>query len=105
MHTIVIRLAPGKLKNPDLDLRYVVPDKIEKATKGAITDNGFDYLPDNSMGIWMQTENARDSYPLIVKLFSKKKFLKNDLSQSAEIYISENECESIENCTRVYPEE
>ncbi len=105
MQTIVIRLSPSKLKNPDLDLRYIVPDKIEEVTNGIITDNGFDYLPDNSMGIWLETENARESYPLIVKLFRKKKFLKNDLSQSAEIYISENDCESIDNCTRVYPEE
>ena len=105
MQTIVIRLVPAKLKNPDLDLRYVVPDKIEKVTKGGIADNGFDYLPDNSMGIWMQTENAQQSYPLIVKLFKKKKFLKNDLSKAAEIYISEDDCAELDSCTRVYPEE
>lgn len=104
MQTIVIRLAPAKLKNPDLDLRYVVPDEIEKVTKGAISDNGFDYLPDNSMGIWLETENARDSYPLIVKLFKKKKFMKNDLSKAAEIYISEVECAELDSCTKVYPE-
>ena len=97
MQTIVIRLMPSKLKNPDLDLRYVVPDKIEKVTKGGIADNGFDYLPDNSMGIWMQTENAQQSYPLIVKLFQKTKFLKNDLSKAAEIYISEGECAELDS--------
>lgn len=104
MQTIVIRLTPAKLKNPDLDLRYVVPDEIEKATKGAISDNGYDYLPDKSMGIWLQTENAQQYYPFIVKLFKKKKFLKNDLAKAAEIYISENECAEIDDCTRVYPE-
>ncbi len=101
MQTIVIRLVPAKLKNYDIDLIFDVTDEIERVTKWSIISNEFD---DNLMAMWFETENARESYPLIVKLFSKKKFLKNDLSKSAEIYISENEHESIENCTRVYPE-
>ena len=30
MQTIVIVLNPGKLENPDLDLRYQIPDRIEE---------------------------------------------------------------------------
>lgn len=105
MQTIVIRLSPKTLSNPDLDLRYTVPDEIEKATNGVITDNGFDYLPDDSMGIWLETENAQQSYPLVIELFNKQKFLDNDLSKSAEIYISQDECADIEDCTKVYPTE
>ena len=29
MQTIVILLDPGKLIKPDLDLRYLIPDRIE----------------------------------------------------------------------------
>lgn len=104
MQTIVIKLSPEKLKNPDLDLRYVIPDELEKATGGAIQDNGYDYLPDGSMGIWLETEDAGANYPLIVELFRNNKFLENDLSESAEIYISENDSEELENCAMVYPE-
>ena len=29
MQTIIVLLNPGKLQNPDMDLRYCVPDRIE----------------------------------------------------------------------------
>ncbi len=105
MQTIIVRLSPDKLQNPDLDLRYDIPEALEKATNGAISDNGYDYLPDNSIAVWLQTENAEQSYPSVVELFKKKKFLNNDLSQYAEIYISENDSDDIENCRKVYPTE
>lgn len=108
MQTIIIKLSPSKLSNPDLDLRYIVPDAIEKETNGAIQDNGYDYLSDgsignHSIGIWLSTEDAKGGYPLITELFRREKFLGNDLSESAEIYISENDTEEIENCSLVYP--
>lgn len=112
MQTIIILLDPAKLVNPDLDLRYKIPDCIEEVTDGRIQDNGYDYI-DSSLdsengrdllGIWLKTENAARNYKDIVKLFHEKKFLKNDLSESAEIYISENETDNLENCTKVFPE-
>lgn len=30
MQTIIIVLNPTKLENPDLDLRYFIPDRIEE---------------------------------------------------------------------------
>lgn len=107
MQTIIILLDPAKLANPDLDLRYKIPDSIEKVTDGRITDNGYDYIDKDSrqdlLAIWLNTENAMEGYPDIVKLFQEKGFLGNDLSKSAEIYISENETEDLENCTLVFP--
>lgn len=107
MQTIIILLDPAKLTNPDLDLRYKIPDSIGKVTNGRITDNGYDYIDKDSrndlLGIWLSTENARENYLDIVKLFREKGFLGNDLSKSAEIYISENETEDLENCTLVFP--
>lgn len=44
MQTIIIVLNPGKLTNPDLDLRYLIPDRISEITEGAIRDNGYDYI-------------------------------------------------------------
>lgn len=105
MQTIIVKLSPRKLKNPDLDLRYRIPEYIEKASHGRIMDNGYDYLndADNSMGIWLKTDSAQECYPMIVELFRKKKILRNDLSEAAEIYISENDTEDIKSCTLVYP--
>lgn len=107
MQTIIILLDPARLVNPDLDLRYKIPDCIEEVTDGRIQDNGYDYIDSNNrsslLGIWLETENAAENYKDIVKLFQEKKFLENDLSKSAEIYISENETEDFENCTKVFP--
>ena len=110
MQTIIIVLSPAKLKNPDLDLRYCIPDRIKEVSNGTIQDNGYDYIdaeegqPGPLMRIWLKTESARASLPVIIKLFQEERFKENDLSASAEIYISENDTEDIENCTLVYPE-
>lgn len=102
MQTIIIKLSPVKLTNPDLDLRYLVEDYIEEISNGAIQANGYDYLDNDEMGIWLKTESANGNYPVIVKLLQEEKFKGNNLSLSAEIYISENETEDIENCTLVF---
>ena len=109
MQTIIIVLNPGKLENPDLDLRYDIPDRIEEVSNGAIQDNGYDYIdaeegqPGPLMGIWLRTESAGENWPVIVKLFQEERFQGNDLSLSAEILISENDTEDIEHCTLVFP--
>ena len=109
MQTIIIVLNPGKLENPDMDLCYCIPERIEEVSGGAIQDNGYDYLdtekgqPGPLMGIWLKTESAEENLPIIIKLFQEEKFKGNDLSMSAEIYISENDTEEIENCTLVFP--
>lgn len=109
MQTIIIVLNPGKLENPDLDLRYDIPDRIEEVSHGAIQDNGYDYVdaeegqPGPLLGIWLKTESAGENWPVIVKLFQEERFKGNDLSLSAEILISENDTEDIEHCTLVFP--
>lgn len=110
MQTIVIVLDPGKLENPDLDLRYCIPERVEEVSDGAIQDNGYDYIdteegqPGPLMGIWLKTESAGENWPIIKQLFQEEKFKENDLSVSAEIFISENDAEEIEKCTLVFPE-
>ncbi len=44
--TLSITLNSAKLANPDLDLRYELPDFLERESKGAIRADGYDYLPD-----------------------------------------------------------
>lgn len=111
MQTIIILLNPGKLENPDMDLCYCVPDRIEEVSNSVIQDNGYDFIdteegqPGPLMGIWLKTENAAKSWPIIGELFQDEKFLDNDLSASAQIYISENDTDSIKNCTLVFPAE
>lgn len=110
MQTIIVLLNPGKLTNPDADLRYDIPDRIEEISNGEILDNGYDYVdtedgqPGPLMGIWLKTECAGEKWQLVRQLFQSERFKENDLSRSAQIYISENDTEDIENCTLVFPE-
>lgn len=110
MQTIVVVLNPSKLENPDLDLRYYIPERIEEVSNGAIQDNGYDFIdtedgqPGPLLGIWLKTELAGENWLIIKKLFEDETFKENDLSVSAEIFISENDTEAIERCTLVFPE-
>ncbi len=44
MQTVIVLLNPGKLKNPDMDLRYYVPERIEKISGGVIQGDGYDFF-------------------------------------------------------------
>ncbi|MBW6409054.1 hypothetical protein [Clostridium weizhouense] len=105
METIVIKLTPELLENPDLDLCYRVPDRIKQLSDKKIMDNGYDYLEgkNNPIGIWMKTTSAEQNYPFIIDILKKEIFLENDLSKSVEIYISKADCDELKNCKKVYP--
>lgn len=110
MQTIILLLNPGELENPDMDLCYCIPERIEEVSDSVIQSNGYDFLdaeegqPGPLMGIWLQTENAGENWSIISSLFQNEKFKENDLSASVRIYISENDTDDLENCTLVFPE-
>ena len=104
MQTIIITLDSRKMDNPDLDIRYILPDRIDEYTDGQITDNGFDYITGDIMGIWLETENASENVDKVISLIESEEILDNDLSRAAEVFISEEECAELEQCRRVYPE-
>lgn len=103
MQTIVIKLDSRKMKNPDLDIRYILPERIEKITSGRITDNGYDYITDTELGIWLETENSSETFSDVIGIIKKEMFCNNDLSESAEVYISPKENAEFNKCTQVYP--
>ncbi len=104
MQTIIITLDSRKMDNPDLDIRYILPDRIDEYTDGQITDNGFDYITGDIMGIWLETENASENVDKVISLIESEEILDNDLSRAAEVFLSEEECAELEQCKRVYPE-
>ncbi|MDO4168983.1 MAG: hypothetical protein Q4D45_03700 [Lachnospiraceae bacterium] len=55
------------------------------------------------MGIWLKVENASENWHIVKELFQKEKFKGNNLAMSAQIYISENDTDDIENCMLVFP--
>ncbi len=103
MQTIIITLDPEQMDNPDLDIRYLLPDRIDEYTEGAVTDNGYDYLDNDIIGIWMETEDAAGNVEKVIQLIESEAILENDLTKAASVYISEEDCAGLEQCRKVYP--
>ncbi|MCR5205429.1 MAG: hypothetical protein K6E47_10255 [Lachnospiraceae bacterium] len=103
MQTIIITLNSDKMDNPDLDIRYVLPDRIDEYTDGAITDNGYDYLDNDIMGIWLETDDAAGNVAKVIQLIESEEILENDLTKAAQIFISEEDCAELSQCRKVYP--
>lgn len=81
-----------------------------EVSNSLIQSNGYDYIdtedgePGPLMGIWLETENAHKNWHIVRDLFQREKFIGNDLSLSAQIYISEKDTDDLENCVLVFPE-
>ncbi|MBP1903755.1 hypothetical protein J2Z32_000367 [Paenibacillus turicensis] len=104
MQSIVVKLDPVLLANPDLDLRYEIPEAIELYTNGKIVERGYDYLEDenNSMTIWLGCDDANTAYLDVLECFKQQKILENDLTHAVEIYTSIEEDADFDKCKLVY---
>ena len=102
METVLLQLDAGKLQNPDLDIRYALPDRIEEYTQGAVTDNGYDFITGNVLGLWLSAEDAASAAETVIELLRTETFLENDLSAAAEIWISEEDSAAPEQCRKIY---
>lgn len=103
MQTIIIVLDSEKMTNPDLDIRYVLPDRIEEYTNQLVQDNGYDYLENDELALWLETEDAAKDADKIVALLNAETILENNLTLAADIYISEEANAELEQCRKVYP--
>ncbi len=103
MQTIIVKLDSTKLDNPDLDIITLLPVRIEEITNNAVYDNGFEYLNNDVIGVWLETENAKENVEKVIELLKNEKFADNDLSLTAEVFISEEDCAEIDKCIKVYP--
>ena len=103
MQTIIIVLNAKKMSNPNLDIRYTLPERIEEYTNNQVKDNGYDYISDTKLGLWLETDSSVNNVEKIIQLINTERFFLNDLSKVAEIYISDEESASFENCRKIYP--
>ena len=105
MQTIIISMDSRKMENPDLDIRYLLPDRIEEWSEGAVTDDGYDYVDEDGhiLAVWLETESAEEWWPKIVELLKTEQFCDNDLSQSALVLVSEEDSAELDKCRQVYP--
>ncbi|MCB2296670.1 hypothetical protein [Clostridium tagluense] len=89
MASIGIKLDPSKMNNPDLDLRYIIPNKIEELTKGAVEDDGYDYSSDgtNSIIIFLSCENPKKYVNGVLNILRNEDFLNNNIYEVGVVAI------------------
>ena len=80
MQTIIIMLDPAKLENPDLDLTYEFPVRIEKYTDDTVRDNGYDYVDGDVIALWLETENAVSGAEKVIELIKVQKDISTMIS-------------------------
>ena len=106
MSAIVISMDSRKMENPDLDIRYLLPDRIEEWSEGAVSDDGYDYVDEEGhiLAVWLETGDAEGWWPKIVELLKAEKFEDNDLSKTAVVLVSPEASAELAQCRQVWPE-
>ena len=106
MSAIIISMDSREMENPDLDIRYTLPDRIEEWSGGAVSDDGYDYVDEDGhiLAVWLETGDAEGWWPKIVELLKTEQFCENDLSKSALVLISEESGAEYGKCRQVWPE-
>ena len=87
--TVILRLDPAKLGDPDLDIRYVLPELIVERSGGRLTDEGYDYADDGGGGatpcllLFLGAADADAALPGVLEILKSERVLENDLSDVA----------------------
>ena len=84
MTTLAIKLDPAKMLNPNADLRYLIPDHIQQLTANEVQSDGYDYLDDDAMVIFMRMPSP-DSLPKVLAILHNETFCENDILETAII--------------------
>jgi hypothetical protein len=86
-----VRLYAGRLSNPDLDIRYDLPDLISERSGGTVRDGGYSYgaveeeggAPPLVLLLLAQDEAAVGQ---VIDVLQNVRVLDNDLALAAEVF-------------------
>jgi hypothetical protein len=91
MPTIVIRLDPQLLSNPDLDIRYALPELLNQRSNGLINDGGYDYTgPGPFLMLFLETSETKASITCILDVIENIRVMDNDLGPAAVVAIQKD---------------
>ncbi len=81
MATIIIQLDPTQLTNPDLDMRYKLPDLLVQRSGGRLSSDGYDYVGEGKcLHLFLETEDVSRDLPVIIDVLKSERLLGNELS-------------------------
>ena len=108
MPRLVIRLDPMRLSNPDLDLRYEIPNRLRARSGGRIHDDGYDYDDAEErknqpcLLSFFQTKELDAAVAEAFALIREERPLGNDLRGAAEVSVFDDDNDD-EGSRVVYP--
>ena len=87
--TIVVRLDPQLLDNPDADIRYTLPDRLAEISGGVIEDDGYDYGPGEApqIFIFLAAANLDLFVSQVIQFLQTERMFDNDLSSTAVVAV------------------
>jgi hypothetical protein len=106
MPEIAIQLDPDRLSNPNLDIRYVLPDLIAEASKGLIKEDGYDYgRTSHRLTIYLHTKDLVAALPLVFEILEGPPVLGNHLAAEVTVVATSpvNHSDDERDYTAVYP--
>jgi hypothetical protein len=84
MDTIIIQLDASRLRNRDLDIRYILPDLLVARSSGLLISDGYDYArgdgPAPCLLLFLRTSDAANALPGLLEVLKSERVLENDLS-------------------------
>jgi hypothetical protein len=99
MHTIVVRLDPQLLDNPDADMRYRLPDLMAERSGGAIIDDGYDYVgKQRFLVLFLKASDLQAALACVVDVVENVRVLNNNLRRGVVVAVEANGCYQV-----VYP--
>jgi hypothetical protein len=87
--TLVLRLRPEKLTNPDTDLRYLVPRLLCERCEGKLHEDGYDYEDDNALLLFLKADAPEQVLPRVWEILETEPVLGNTLALAAELWAEE----------------
>ena|SRR5262245_23751557 len=90
MYSIVIKLDPHRLANPNLDLRYVLPDFLEERSGGLVRDDGYDYgEKTEAMLVYVTTAHLAEALQIIIDVVENVEVMGNRLQDAVIVAVGE----------------
>lgn len=88
LHSLVVRLDPDSLANPDTDLRHLVPERIRKVSDGVLVEDGYDYCGEPPfLLLFFQTEDLDVGLSQLIRAVETERILGNDLREGTLIAV------------------
>lgn len=91
MFTVVVRLDPRKLSNPDLDIRYRLPDLLVERSGGLLQDDGYDYFGDVPLlDLFLTATDEEQAVRCVLEVLQSERLLGNELRTASVAAIGQS---------------